>query len=98
MGPLGFLTGVVLGSAASIAAVLLMVGVIFLAASSDHPALLEEYGPLFRAAGWFTVLAVASAAAFYGVQKHTRWRWPAQAAMWATVAAIALAYWPEPVA
>jgi hypothetical protein len=98
VGPLGFLTGVVLGSAASIAAVLVMVGVIFLVVSSDHPALLEEYLPLVRAAGFFAVLAAVSGAAFYGLQKRTAWRWVAQGAMWAVLAAIAWAYWPEPVA
>ena len=98
MGPLGFLTGVVLGSAASIATVLVMVAVIFLVVSSDHPALLEEYRPLVRAAAWFALLAAVSGAAFYGLQKRTAWRWAAQAAMWAGLALIAWVYWPEPVA
>ena len=98
MGPLGFLTGVVLGSAASIAAVLAMVGIIFLAVSSDHPALIEEYRPLFKAAVLFGLLAAVSGAAFYGLQKRTAWRWLAQAAMWASLASIGWAYWPESVA
>lgn len=97
MGPLGFLTGIVLGSAVSIAGVLAMVGVIFLVASSDHPALLEEYQPLVRAAAYFAVLAVVSGAAFYGLQKRTAWRWAAQTAMWTVLALIGWAYWPEPV-
>jgi hypothetical protein len=98
VGPLGFLTGIVLGSAVSIAAVLVMVGVIFLVVSSDHPALLEEYRPLFKAAALFAVLAAVSGAAFYGLQKRAAWRWAAQGAMWACLALIAWAYWPEPVA
>lgn len=95
MGPLGFLTGVVLGSAASIAAVLLMVLVIFLAVSSDHPSLLEEYRPLVRAVGLFAVLAIVAGAAFVGLQRRRRWRWAAQGMMWATLAAIAWSYWPS---
>lgn len=98
MGPLGFLTGVVLGSAASIAAVLVMVGVIFLAVSSDHPALIEEYRPLWTAAALFGLLAAVSGAAFYGLQKRAPWRWLAQGAMWVTVALVGWSYWPEPAA
>ncbi len=95
MGPLGFLTGVVLGSAASIAAVLMMVLVIFLAVSSDHPSLLEEYRPLVRAVILFGLLAVVAGVAFVGLQKHRAWRWAAQGVMWATLAAIAWSYWPS---
>jgi len=94
MGPLGFLTGVVLGSAASIAGVLAMVLVIFLVVSADHPALLEEYRPLVRAVIQFGLLAVVAAAAFLGLQKRLAWRWLAQASMWAVLAVIAWSYWP----
>lgn len=95
MGPLGFLTGVVLGSAASISGVLLMVLVVFLAVSSDHPNLLQEYAPLGRAIVLFAILAAVAAVAFIGLQKRRPWRWPAQVAMWGTLAAIAWSYWPE---
>lgn len=98
MGPLGFLTGIVLGSAASIASVLVMVAVIFAVVSSDHPALVEEYRPLLEAALLFAVLAAVSGAAFYGLQRRAHWRWLAQGAMWAVLALIAWAYWPAPVA
>lgn len=95
MGPLGFLTGVVLGSAASIALVLGMVLVIFLAVSPDHPALLEEYAYLVLAVLRFGVLAAVAAAAFAGLQKKLRWRWVAQGAMWLALAAIGWSYWPQ---
>lgn len=94
MGPLGFLTGIVLGSAASIAAVLVMVMVIFLAVSADHPALLDEYRPLLRAVLLFGVLAAVAGAAFIGLQKRRSWRWAAQGLMWAMLAGIAWSYWP----
>lgn len=98
MGPLGFLTGVVLGSAASISGVLAMVLIVFLVVSSDHPALLQEYAPLVRAVLLFGVLAAISGLAFVGLQKNRPWRWLAQAAMWAALAGIAWSYWPSPAA
>ena len=98
MGPLGFLTGVVLGSAASISGVLAMVLIVFLVVSSDHPALLQEYAPLIRAVLLFGVLAAISGLAFVGLQKNRSWRWLAQAAMWATLAGIAWSYWPSAAA
>jgi hypothetical protein len=98
MGPLGFLTGVVLGSAVSIAAVLAMVLVIFMLSASDHPALTEEYAPLWRAIATFTVLAVVAGAAFHSLQRRLGWRWWAQAAMWATLAGIGWLYWPRAAA
>ncbi len=98
MGPLGFLTGVVLGSAASIAGVLAMVLVVFLAVSSDHPALLQEYAPLLRAIVLFGILAAFAGAAFAGLQRRRSWRWAAQGAMWVVLAAIAWSYWPDSAA
>lgn len=95
MGPLGFLTGVVLGSAASISAVLTMVLVMFLVVSSDHPSLVQEYTPLVRAIVLFGLLAAVAGAAFVGLQKRRSWRWVAQGAMWASLAAIAWSYWPS---
>jgi hypothetical protein len=95
MGPLGFLTGVVLGSAVAIAGVLAMVLVVFLAVSSDHPALLEEYAPLLRGIVLFGILAAVGGTAFVGLQKNRAWRWAAQGLMWATLAAIAWSYWPS---
>lgn len=95
MGPLGFLTGVILGSAASIAGVLVMVLVIFLAASGEHPSLLEEYASLLRAVLLFGALAAVAAAAFLGLQKGRRWRWIAQGSMWLMLLAIGWSYWPR---
>jgi hypothetical protein len=95
---LGFLTGVVLGSAVSISAVLAMVLVMFLVVSSDHPSLIQEYRPLVRAIVLFGVLAVLAAAAFFGLQKRRRWRWLAQGAMWSALVAIAWSYWPSDAA
>ncbi|MGQ0384641.1 MAG: hypothetical protein ACT4UP_08190 [Gammaproteobacteria bacterium] len=95
MGPLGFLTGVVLGSAASIAIVLAMVVVIFALTAGGRPALGAEYPALLAAAGLFALLAAVAAAAFVGLQRGRPWRWPAQGAMWLALILIALYYWPR---
>jgi hypothetical protein len=94
MGPLGFLTGVVLGSAASIALVLLMVLVIFALSAGAQAALGREYPGLLAAAALFALLAAVSGAAFVGLQRERPWRWFAQAAMWLVLGAIAWHYWP----
>ncbi len=80
MRPLGFLTGVILGSAASIALVLLMVVVVFAFAADGTSAIRDEYPGLLASAGLFGVLAGAAAAAFAGLQRERPWRWAAQAA------------------
>lgn len=94
MRPLGFLTGVVLGSAASIALVLVMVAIVFAFSAHGQPAIGEEYAGLLASAGLFAILAAAAAAAFVGLQRVRHWRWFAQAAMWLVLAAIAWYYWP----
>ena len=94
MRPLGFLTGVVLGSAASIALVLLMVVVVFVLAPRGQPAIGEEYPGLLVSAGLFGMLAAVAATAFAGLQRERPWRWAAQALMWLLLAAIAGYYWP----
>ena len=95
MRPLGFVTGVVLGSAASIALVLLMVVLVFAFAAGGQSPAGDEYPALLAAAGLFAVLAGAAAAAFVGQLRERSWRWAAQAAMWALLAAIAWYYWPS---
>ncbi len=94
MRPLGFLTGVVLGSAASIALVLLMVVVVFAFTAGGQAAIGDEYPALLASAGVFAVLTAAAAAAFAGLQRERPWRWAAQALMWCLLAAIAWYYWP----
>jgi hypothetical protein len=92
MGPLGFLTGIVLGSAAAIALVLVMVVVIFAVSAAPGGATGREYPELLATAGLFALLATVSAIAFVGLQRERRWRWLAQAAMWSALAGIAWYY------
>ena len=94
MRPLGFLTGVVLGSAASIALVLADGRAVFAFAADGTPAIGDEYPGLLATAGLFGVLAGAAGAAFAGLQRERPWRWAAQALMWLLLAAIAWYYWP----
>ena len=94
MRPLGFLTGVVLGSAASIAVVLLMVVVTFALGAADQPVIGQEYPGLLASVGLFGLLAAVAGAAFVGLQRERSWRWLAQAAMWIVFVAIAWYYWP----
>jgi hypothetical protein len=95
MRPMGFLTGVVLGSAASISLVLLMVIAVFAFSAGGRPEIGAEYPGLFAAAALFGVLAAASGAALVGLQRERPWRWVAQGGMWLVLAAIAWFYWPE---
>jgi hypothetical protein len=97
MGPLGFLTGIVLGSAASIALVLVMVVVIFALSAGSQAAIGREYPELLATAALFAMLAAVSGAAFVGLQRERPWRWLAQAAMWLALGGIAWYYWPGPV-
>jgi hypothetical protein len=94
MRPLGFLTGVVLGSAASIALVLLLVVLTLTLAASRHPVPGHEYPGLLASAALFAVLAAVAGAAFVGLQRERPWRWLAQSAMWLCLAGIAWYYWP----
>ncbi|HET8692661.1 MAG TPA: hypothetical protein VFM30_11060 [Steroidobacteraceae bacterium] len=95
MQPLGFLTGVVLGSAASISLVLLMVAAVFAFAPGAAPAVAGEYPGLLASAALFGLLAAAAAGAFVGLQRQRPWRFAAQAAMWLLLALVAWHYWPE---
>lgn len=94
MGPLGFLTGIVLGSAVSVVTVLTMVLAVYLVISPDHPRVMDEYPGLLRAILLFAGLTAVAAVAFRTLQRRSRWRGLAQAAMWGTLCLIGWSYWP----
>ncbi len=94
MGPLGFLTGVVLGSAAAIALVLAMVVVVMTVATGAESTAGGEYPALLAAAGLFAGLAGIAGVAFFALQRHRPWRWYAQAALWLALGLTAWHYWP----
>lgn len=94
MRPLGFLTGVILGSAAAISLVLLMVVLTLALSAGQAPEAGREYPALLTASGLFGALAAAAGTAFLGLQRDRGWRWVAQAGMWLLLAGIAWFYWP----
>lgn len=95
MRPLTVVNAIILGSAAAITFGLTGVLIIFLILRGQHPELASEFGPLTRSSLQFAVLTVVSAVSFVAMFKTLRWRWIAQTAMWFTVAAIGLLYWPR---
>lgn len=95
MRPIAVLNAIIFGSAAAITFGLLGVVVIFLVLKGSNPAMSDEFPALLRSSGVFLVLAGVSGASLLSLLKTLKWRWLAQAAMWATVAGIAALYWPE---
>jgi hypothetical protein len=94
MRPLTVVNAIVLGSAAAITFGLTAVLVIYLILGSRHPQLANEFGQLLRSSGQFALLTAVSAVSFIAMIRTLRWRWIAQAAMWFTVLAIGILYWP----
>ena len=95
MRPLTVLNAIILGSAAAITFGLTAVLIIYLVLKGRYPELATEFGPLLRSSGQFAVLTAVSAVSFVAMMKTLRWRWIAQTAMWFTVLAIGVLYWPR---
>jgi hypothetical protein len=95
MRPLGFLTGIILGSAAAISLVLLMVVVTLALSTGQGPGIDREYPDLAAAAGLFLALAALAGTAFVGLLRDRPWRWLAQAAMWLFLAGVAWYFRPQ---
>jgi hypothetical protein len=90
--PLAALTAILFGSASAIAFGLGGVTVIFLILKGRHPEMGAEFPALVRSWLVFTALAAVTGATLYSTLKELRWRWPAQIAMWASLAAVTLFY------
>lgn len=95
MRPLAVLNAIIFGSAAAITFGLLGVVVIFLVLKGSNPEMRSEFPALLRSSAAFAVLAAVSGASLLAMLKTLKWRWLAQAAMWAVTAGIAVLYWPE---
>lgn len=89
MTPLTFVSGVLLGSAASIFFGLLVVLGLYVALGLDEPRIAAEFPGLWRSALIFLVVTAACAIGFIGQLRQARWRWLGQGLMWASVAATA---------
>ena len=95
MQPLTVLTGILLGSIASIALGLAVSVLVSLVVARESPQLAAELGALWRHTLLFCGLTVVCAAAFRGLVKETSWRWYAQVAMWISVGGAVLIYLPK---
>lgn len=95
MRPLAVLNAIIFGSAAAITIALLGVVVIFLVLKGGNPELRNEFPALLQGSAAFAVLAAVSGVSLLALLKTLKWRWLAQAGMWAVTAGIALLYWPE---
>jgi hypothetical protein len=94
MHPLTVVTGILLGSAASIAAGLAVVVFIFFLLRGEHPRLGDEIGLLLANAAMFLAMTAVCAASFISLLKDYRWWWAPQAAMWVGLGLIVLYYIP----
>ncbi len=95
MQPLTVVTGILLGTAASITAGLSVVLLIYFLLAGEHPRLAAEFRPLITSTAIFTAMTIICAASFIGLIKHRRWRWLAQAVMWSGVVLTVFYYLPE---
>lgn len=95
MQPLTVITGILLGTAASIFAGLSVVLLVYFILADEHPRLAAEFTPLVTSTAIFMAMTAVCAASFISLVKALRWRWAAQALMWAGLALIVLHYLPE---
>lgn len=93
MRPLTVLTGIVLGSSAATTFGLGATLVVFLVLSGDFPQFRAELPMLVRYLGIFLALTGLAAVGFIGLARNRPWRLWAQAAMWASLMAVAALYW-----
>ncbi len=94
MRPLTIITGIVLGSAFSIAFGLAVVRLLFFLIGDDQPGVASEHAALHVSIALFSVLTAIAAVSFWALVKNRRWRYGAQAALWLCVVAIGRFYWP----
>ena len=94
MRPLAVLLGIVMGSAVSIAAGLILTWVVFLFLSDSAARFAPERLPLARGVAVFTLISAASAASFYGELRVRRWRFASHLAVVALLGLAVWLYWP----
>lgn len=94
MQPLTVVTGILLGSAASIAMGLAVVMFLFLLLSGEHPRVAGELGSLVTNAMMFLAMTIVCAASFISLVKDRSWWWVPQVGMWSGVVLLVLYYLP----
>jgi hypothetical protein len=95
MRPLVVLLGIVMGSTVSIAAALLMTGLVFLLLPGYDERLADERAPLLLACTLSVILAGVASTSFYGELRTRRWRFAAHAALTLMIAIALWTYWPR---
>ena len=95
MRPLVVLLGIVMGSTVSIAAALLMTGLVFLLLPGYEERLADERAPLVVACTISVILAGVATTSFYGELRTRRWRFAAHAALTLMIAMALWTYWPR---
>jgi hypothetical protein len=95
MRPLVVLLGIVMGSTVSIAAALLMTGVVFLLLPGYADRLADEQAPLKVACVLSVILAGVATTSFYGELRTRGWRHVAHFALALMLALALWTYWPK---
>jgi hypothetical protein len=95
MRPLVVLLGIVMGSTVSIAAALLLTGVVFLLLPEYGARLAEERQPLLMACLLSVLLAGTAATSFYAELKSRPWRRAAHGVLLAMLMVALWTYWPK---
>ena len=95
MRPLTIVTGILLGSAASISVGLAVVLLLFFLLIDEHPRLSDEFPALVDSTLVFLALTAVCAFSFLGLIREHRWRWLGQVAMWIGVVLVVRYYLPD---
>ena len=95
MRPLVVLLGIVMGSTVSIAAALLMTGVVFLLLPGYADRVADEQAPLKVACLLSVILAGVATTSFYGELRDRRWRYTAHVALTLMLVISLWTYWPK---
>ena len=95
MRPLVVLLGIVMGSTVSIAAALVLTGVVFLLLPEYGARLAEERNPLITACLLSIALAAIASTSFYGELRTRSWRFAAHGALLLMLALALWTYWPK---
>ncbi len=94
MRPLSFFLGILLGTAAAITFVLLVVDLIYVLLGGEYPRLQADYGALGVSTALFLGLTAAAGLSFYGELQKRRW-WPLAAIFaMAWLVWIGIYFWP----
>lgn len=94
MRPLTVITGIVLGSCASIAVSLAAVFIMFLLLADDHPRVAAEFPSMGTSLALFAGMTAVAGASFYALVMRHRWWLAAQLLMWVGLAGTGWYYYP----